>query len=224
MRGRPLNFSAARLQEYLGLPRRAELWTAAGLLGLGSLFKFWNVFLFRFDSDEQQHLHVVWAWTQGLVQYRAVFDNHMPLFHLICAPILGLLGEHAADLYWMRLLMVPLYFLNAWCLYRIGTIAFSRRLGLWAMLLASGISVYHFCSTEFRPDNVWTALWFLCLVILIANPFAFRSFMVSGLLLGLCFGISMKSTLLLLTNVSALAIAIALVGWRRLGLTLRQGG
>ncbi len=222
MRRHYLSFSAGRLQEYLGLPCRKELWTAAALLSLGSLFKFWNVFFFRFDSDETQHLHVVWAWTHGLVQYRDVFDNHMPLFHLLCAPILWLLGEHAADLYWMRLLMVPLYFLSAWCIYRIGAIAFSRRIGLWAMLLASGISVYHFCSTEFRTDNVWAPLWFLCLIVLVADPFAFCSFAVSGLLLGLCFGISMKTTLMLVTIVSALGIAIALVGWRRLDLSLRQ--
>jgi hypothetical protein len=216
MRSRRIKFSASGLQEYFGLPGRTEFWTAAGLLVLGTLFKFWNVFLFRFDSDEWQHLHVIWAWTHGLVQYRDVFDNHMPLFHLLCAPILGLLGEHAADLYWMRLLMVPLYFLSAWCIYRLGTIAFSRRVGLWAMLLASGISVYHFCSTEFRTDNVWIVLWFLCLIVLVADPFAFRSFMVGGLLLGLCFGISMKTTLMLVTILLAFGIAISLIGWRRL--------
>ncbi len=217
-----VNPSVSRLQDYFGLASRSEVWIAAGLLCLGTFFKFWNVFLFRFNSDEPQHLHVVWAWTHGLVQYRDVFDNHMPLFQLLGAPILGLLGEHAADLYWMRLLMVPLYFLSLWCVYRIGTIAFSRRVGLWATLLASGISVYHFCSTEFRTDNVWTPLWFLCLIVFVGNPFAFRSFIVSGLLLGLCFGISMKTTLILATMVSACGIAIALVGWRRLGLTLRQ--
>ena len=185
---------------------------AVGLFGLGSLFKIWNVFLYQFDSDESQHLHVIWAWTHGLVQYRDVFDNHMPLFHLMCAPLLGILGEHPADLYWMRLLMVPLYGLSAWCVYRIGTIVFSRRIGLWAMLLASGISVYHFCSTEFRPDNVWTLLWFLCLLVFVSNPFAFRSFMVSGLLLGLCFAVSMKTTLMLAAILSAIGIAIALTG------------
>src|SRR5437762_3268852 len=128
----PVNPSVSRLQDYFGLASRSEVWIAAGLLCLGTFFKFWNVFLFRFNSDEPQHLHVVWAWTHGLVQYRDVFDNHMPLFQLLCAPILGLLGEHAADLYWMRLLMVPLYFLSLWCVYRIGTIAFSRRVGLCA--------------------------------------------------------------------------------------------
>jgi hypothetical protein len=224
MRSPRLNFSAGSLQDYFGLSGRIELWIAVGLFGLGCLFKFWNVFLFRFDSDEPQHLHVVWAWTHGLVQYRDVFDNHMPLFHLLCAPILGLLGEHAADLYWMRLLMVPLYFLSLWCVYRIGAIAFSRGTGLWALLLASGISVYHFSSTEFRTDDVWSVLWFLCLMVLVRNPFDLRSIMVSGLLLGLAFGISMKTVLMLVTLLSAFGIATALVGWRRIGLTLKGLG
>ncbi len=51
-------------------------------------------FHYRFDSDEPQHLHVAWGWTAGLVQYRDVFDNHAPLFHMATAPLLRLLGEH----------------------------------------------------------------------------------------------------------------------------------
>src|SRR5262245_8087097 len=45
------------------------------------------------DSDERQHLHVVWAWTHGMIQYRDTFDNHMPLFHLIMAPFVAFFGE-----------------------------------------------------------------------------------------------------------------------------------
>jgi len=29
------------------------------------------------------------------VQYRDLFDNHMPLFHLLFAPIFGLIGDRA---------------------------------------------------------------------------------------------------------------------------------
>ena len=32
------------------------------------------------DSDEPQHLHVVWAWANGMLPYKDVFDNHAPLF------------------------------------------------------------------------------------------------------------------------------------------------
>ena len=34
-------------------------------------FRIVNMLHYRFDSDEPQHLHVAWGWTQGLVQYRA---------------------------------------------------------------------------------------------------------------------------------------------------------
>ena len=45
------------------------------------------------DSDEPQHLHVVIEWTRGLVQYRDIFDNHAPLFHLLMAPLVTFVGE-----------------------------------------------------------------------------------------------------------------------------------
>ncbi|MFL6514559.1 MAG: ArnT family glycosyltransferase [Chthoniobacterales bacterium] len=202
----------------------AEFRIALAVLVIGCAFKLLNVFLLRFDSDEPQHLHVVWAWTQGLVQYRDLFDNHMPLFQLACAPILGLLGEHAAVLYWMRLLMIPLYVVALCCVYRIGQITFSRNVGVWAALLVSAISAYHFCSTEFRTDNAWTVLWLLGLVVITRRPFELRSLMVAGLLLGLAFGVSMKTTLMLTTIVSAFGIAVALVGWRRLHLSAARLG
>ncbi|MEI9898034.1 MAG: hypothetical protein WDN28_30300 [Chthoniobacter sp.] len=45
--------------------------------------------ILRFDSDEPQHLHVVWAWTKGLLPYRDVFDNHAPLFQICARPCSG---------------------------------------------------------------------------------------------------------------------------------------
>ncbi|MEP6810032.1 MAG: glycosyltransferase family 39 protein [Chthoniobacterales bacterium] len=222
MRSRFPAFSSRALQRHLGMPEKAELWTAAFLFVAAIFCKLWNVFRYQFDSDESQHLHVIWAWTHGFVQYRDVFDNHMPLFQLLCAPLLALMGERAAVLYWMRLLMVPLYLLTAWCLYRLGAVAFSRRTGVWAVGLLAGMSVYQFCSTEFRTDNLWALLWFLCLLVLVRNPFTVQSFITGGLLLGLCFAVSMKTLLLLAAIVSAMGVAIALVGWRRLDLSARQ--
>src|SRR5437762_10194405 len=49
----------------------------------------------RVDTDEPQHLHVAWTWTQGLVPYRDAFDNHAPLFHLAMAPLVAAFGERA---------------------------------------------------------------------------------------------------------------------------------
>ena len=51
------------------------------LFALTLLLRSFYVFRHGFDSDEWQHLHVVWAATRGLTQYRDVFDNHAPLFH-----------------------------------------------------------------------------------------------------------------------------------------------
>ena len=144
MRARRRTLFAARTADYLSLSGGTEFCIATCLFALVLAIKIWNIFRYRFDSDESQHLHVIWAWTQGLVQYRDVFDNHMPFFQILCAPLLGLAGEHANDLYWMRLLMLPLYFLSGWCLYRIGSILFSRRVGIWAVILVGCYAPYQF--------------------------------------------------------------------------------
>jgi hypothetical protein len=57
--------------------------------------RLWFIFAHRIDSDEPQHLHVMWGWTRGLVQYRDVFDNHLPLLHLLFAPVMALVPERA---------------------------------------------------------------------------------------------------------------------------------
>jgi hypothetical protein len=45
------------------------------------------------NSDEPQHLHVVWAWANGMLPYKDVFDNHSSLFQAISAPLFALLGK-----------------------------------------------------------------------------------------------------------------------------------
>lgn len=63
------------------MPGPAEFLVAASLLALMIIFRIVNMLHYRFDSDEPQHLHVIWGWVHGFVQYRDLFDNHMPLFH-----------------------------------------------------------------------------------------------------------------------------------------------
>ncbi|MDQ6656061.1 MAG: glycosyltransferase family 39 protein, partial [Verrucomicrobiota bacterium] len=187
-----------KLQRYFGLRTAAEFWTALALGVLLFALKLWAIFAYSFNSDEPQHLHVVWAWTHGLVQYRDVFDNHMPFFQLACAPVLALLGEHARDLYLMRLLMLPLYLFCAWTTYQIGAVIFSRRAALWAVLGTSSIWKYFSCSTEFRPDLLWSLLCLLSVLVLIRETFRWRNAMVAGALLGLAFAVTMKSFVMLL--------------------------
>src|SRR5438105_15602562 len=92
-------------------------------------------FHYRFDSDEPQHLHVAWGWTQGLLQYRDFFDNHTPLFHILFSPLVAWHGERTDILDYMRFAMVPIWFVSLWCVSRIARAFFSPRAGLWAPVL-----------------------------------------------------------------------------------------
>src|SRR5438477_3444707 len=208
---------AQRWAEYFGMSGPTEFVAAAILFALMIVIKLANMTHYRFDSDESQHMHVIWAWARGFVQYRDVFDNHMPLFQIMFAPIFGLIGDRATILYWMRFILLPMYFVGAWCTYRIGEILFSRRAGVWAIILTGLFTKYHFASFEFRTDNLWAPLWLLCVLTLVSGPLTVPRAVVAGLLLGFCFGISMKSALLLVSLLVGAAVALFLIGRKRLG-------
>ena len=195
----------------------AEFMAAVSLFLLMVVFKLVSIMRFKFDSDESQHMHVIWAWARGFVQYRDVFDNHMPLFQIIFAPIFALIGDRATILYWMRFILLPMYFVGAWCTYRIGELLFSRRAGVWAVILVGLYALHHFTSLEFRTDNLWAPLWLLCVTTLLSQALTMRRALVGGLLLGFCFGISMKSILLLLALLVSATIALFLVRRKQLG-------
>jgi Dolichyl-phosphate-mannose-protein mannosyltransferase len=141
----------------------------------------------------------------------------MPLFQIMFAPIFGLIGDRATILYWMRFILLPMYFVAAWYTYRIGELLFSRRAGVWAVILAGLYTKYHFISLEFRADNLWAPLWLLCVTVLISGALTVPRALVAGLLLGFCFGISMKSVLLLVSLPVGASIALLLVGRKKLG-------
>ena len=203
--------------DYFGMSGQAEFIAAASLFALMIVFKLLNMMSYRFDSDESQHMHVIWAWARGFVQYRDVFDNHMPLFQIMFAPIFGLIGDRATILYWMRFILLPMYFVAAWCTYRIGELLFSRRAGVWGVILAGLYTKYHFISLEFRTDNLWAPLWLLCVTVLLSGALTVPRALVAGLLLGFCFGISMKSILLLVSLPVGASIGLLLVGRTKLG-------
>src|SRR6266487_3597839 len=208
---------AQRGAKYFGLSGPAEFVAAVSLFTLMIALRLVNMMQSRFDTDESQHMHVIWAWARGFVQYRDVFDNHMPLFHIIFAPIFGLIGDRATILYWMRFILLPMYFVAAWCTYRIGELLFSRRAGVWAVILAGLYTKYHFISLEFRTDNLLAPLWLLCVTVLISGALTAPRALVAGLLLGFCFGISTKSVLLLVSLPVGASIALPLVGRKKLG-------
>lgn len=199
-----------------------ELFASAILAALLIVLSILSVLHQRFDSDESAHLHIIWAWTRGQIQYRDVFSNNMPLFHLLFAPILGLLGERATILYWMRFILLPMYFVTAWCTYKIGTRLFSRRAGIWAIIGLGLYGAYRNFAFEFRADNLWTAIWLLCVVVLIHGSIDFRRTLVAGLLLGFCFAVSMKSVLLLVSLLLSALVVFAATDRRKIDISWRN--
>jgi Dolichyl-phosphate-mannose-protein mannosyltransferase len=210
---------ARRGATYFEMSGPVEFIGATVLFALMIVIRVANILHYRFDSDEPQHLHVIWGWARGFVQYRDLFDNHMPLFHIAFAPIFGVIGDRATILYVMRFVLLPMYFVAAWCTYKIGTTLFSRRAGVWAVILAGLYTRYHLISLEFRTDNLWAPLWLLCITVLVAGPLTVRRALAAGVLLGLCFGVSMKSVLFLLSIAVAALLPLLLVGRRNLALS-----
>ena len=209
---------ARRLADYFGLAYPYEFTSAALLLIALILLRGITTMHYRFGSDEPQHLHVVWGWARGFVQYRDLADNHMPLFHILCAPIYRLIGDCGTILYWMRIALQPLYMVAFWCTYRIGSLLFSRRVGVWAAILVGLSFDYAFCSVEFRTDNLWAPLWLLCMVVLLNGALTMRRALISGFLMGLCFGVSMKTSLLVMSVLIGGLLTLMFVGRKRLGI------
>lgn len=190
-------------------PRRWPVVIAfAVLLLLRVLFAF----TLQVDSDEPQHLHVVWAWTQGLLPYRDVFDNHTPLFQLLMSPLLAVLGERADIVPLMRLAMIPFYALALWAGWRIGCALWARRTAALATLLTALFPFYFVLSAQFRTDDLWSPLWVLTVLVGVTGMPGLRRMAASGLLAGLALAVSLKTTVLLIAG--AIALALVLLLWR----------
>src|SRR6476646_1280666 len=207
-----------RMADYFGLSYPHEFTSAASLLIALILLRTITIAYYRVDIDEPQHLHVIWGWARGFVQYRDLADNHMPLFQLLFAPIYKLIGDRGTILYWMRTILQSLYIIAFWCTYRIGALLFSRRVGVWAAILAGLSYDYAFCSVEFRTDNLWAPLWLLCILVLLSGALTMRRALIAGFLMGLCFGVSMKTMLLLMSTVVGGSMTLVFVGRERLGI------
>jgi hypothetical protein len=191
---------------------RAEIFVLAAALAALAALRWLSVASHHWNSDEPQHLHVVWSWTVGLLQYQQTFDNHTPLFHILFAPLLSWLGERADIVLPMRRAMIPLFAIAVWCVYRLGALVFDRRTGWFAALLAAFLPAFFFRMGEFRTDVMWTTLWLGTLVVALeGRPTPLRTF-TAALLLGAAFGVSMKSTLLVLCLAVAGIITWALAG------------
>jgi hypothetical protein len=176
-----------------------ESWAVALALAGMIALRIAYACVYRVDSDEPQHLHVVWGWAHGLLPYRDLFDNHSPLFQMACAPLLRLLGEHAWIVVPMRLAMLPLFVADLWLVYLIGRTLYFQRWGVWMAIVAGCVPTFFLVTTEFRTDDLWTTLWLATVWLAVSGPMAGKRAFWFGLTMGACFAVSMKTTLLLLS-------------------------
>ena len=193
-----------------GFERKAFLVLAALVLVLKGLV----IVHYRADSDETQHAHVVWAWTHGQLQYRDLFDNHMPLFQMAFAPLFRLLGEHGYIVVQLRLAMLPLFFLCLWCVFKLAGALFPSTAAPWAALAAAAFPPFFYTSTEFRPDILWAAFWLLSLLVAVRGTFTIKRAFGFGLMLGLVFAVSLKTVVLVAALATATLPALGLA-WAR---------
>ncbi len=184
-----------------GVLTRREKYFLAGLAALMLVLRAVAFLRYPFDKDQQNQQHVNWGWTAGLVQYRDLFDNHAPLFHMLMAPLLAIAGERSDILPLMRLPMLLLFGAIVWATYWIARRLYDQRLAAFAALLLVLFPPFFLKSLEFRNDNLWAALWMLALVMLMQ-----RRMFIAGLLLGAAFAVSLKTAVLVVALVVAGAI------------------
>ncbi len=140
-------FPSARITRVTARTAALALASAAALA-----FRIALIFRYRSDSDETQHLHVVWGWSHGLLQYRDLFDNHMPLFQILFVPLLRLAGERPEALLAGRIAMLPLFAAILFLAYRIGVSCYPRHAVIVAIIIGSFAPDFFLCSVEFRTD------------------------------------------------------------------------
>jgi len=185
--------------------RHLPIWPWISLLFLLVLRLAW-LNAYTLNSDEAQHAHVAWAWTQGLLPYRDVFDNHGPLFGWLHSPLLKWLDNRPDVLTWLRLAM------QFWYVIALGSAGWmAQRLYGWrvaaVVVLVAGLFPRFFVvSGQFRTDDMWMAMWLLGLAFVAGAPPRLWRYFVAGLAMGCALAVSQKTLVLLVTTVVAAGV------------------
>jgi Dolichyl-phosphate-mannose-protein mannosyltransferase len=206
---------------------RKNAFALAALAAALAALRFILILHYGFDSDEPQHMHVAWAWAHGLVQYRDVFDNHMPLFHLLASPLFLWRGEDVHLLFLARFAVVPLFVVSAVLVWRISRILHDVRTAWWTTAMVALFAPFFLGTLEFRTDDLWVVFWLAAIAAAIGSrPLDQRSWR-AALLIGFAFAVSLKSTLFIIALGGATVVTYALTARAALlpaRRTIRIGG
>ncbi|MGH7682313.1 MAG: hypothetical protein ACRENN_10055 [Candidatus Eiseniibacteriota bacterium] len=137
------------------------------------------------------------------------------------APIVGAIGERPTIVVLSRLVMVPLVLISVALAWRIGVGLYSKRAALWAAAATLLIPDFALGSVEYRTDQLWTVAWMATLAVICLGHATMRRVFLAGVLLGICFCVSMKTSILITSF--ALGCGTAAFLARRRGLSLGAG-
>jgi hypothetical protein len=210
LRDSVLSYDLARLsrREKLAFGTLALLLIVARVVAL---------FRYRFETDESQHLHVAWGWTAGLVQYRDLFDNHPPLFHLLSSFFLRGASERADILLFARAPMLVLWGIVLWGTWVVARRLYDAHVAAWSVLLLAVFPTFFLRTVEYRADHLWNVCWILAVVVVFARPLTPARSFIAGLLLGCALATSLRTSLLVITLLLAGAIVYGVRhAWRLL--------
>ncbi|PXV60789.1 hypothetical protein SAMN04487785_113120 [Dyella jiangningensis] len=185
--------------------RRIPVWPWISFLFLLVLRLAW-LNAYTLNSDEAQHAHVAWAWTQGLLPYRDVFDNHGPLFSWLHSPLLRWLDNRPDVLTWLRLAMQFWYVVALGAAGRIAQRLYGWRTAMAVVLVAGLFPRFFIVSGQFRTDDMWMAMWLLGLAFVAGAPPRLWRYFLAGLAFGCALSVSQKTLVLLVTTVVAAGI------------------
>ncbi len=156
-----------------------------------------RISFYPFESDELQHLHVIYSWIKGFVQYRDVFDNHTPLFHITMAGIIQLLHLHPSTNFvvYARIIVFMLFFIPQILILGLflgKSLNFSKDEIIF--ILSTLIVLIPNSDIAVRPAPLYTMLFLSCIYIIsfcdIKKP---RNIFILGLLNGVNASVSLKT-------------------------------
>ena len=193
-----------------GLPNlyssRAATYVPLAIIGLLLALRCLAVFQLQANSDEAQHLHMIYGLLGGELPYRDRFDNHTPLLYLIFLPLAAVAGETPQIVLLARIAQFPISLAMLGLIYLIGRRFADREVALWTVATTLAWGDWSLKSIEFRPDVLWSCFWFLTILILAtrSEELSVKRFFFAGVTLGAALCASIKTTFL----VPALAL-----GW-----------
>ncbi|WP_420581039.1 ArnT family glycosyltransferase [Reichenbachiella sp.] len=144
----------------------------------------------KFDHDEFEAVHSSWKILNGERIYIDFFQHHHPFFYFLLAPVIWLFGESVETVLVIRFMMLTMYFVMFWCLFKLSKLLFEdERISWLSVLLLASTAMFSNKAIEIRPDVPQVLLGMLSIL------FLFQSVIERGkkkrvFLSAICLGIS----------------------------------